>query len=487
MIMKPTPFTLAHDALLRPTRFAAYLEGGWPNIRRAALAVGLWLGALLILIGVILPMLLPLSLASLILAIIIAPTIAMMPAGMAIMLGGTSSTRTNTFFWLLRCQLAVAPPMGLLLLFGTSNLPLFAPWMPVFVIGLFWLIGLWAGGILSVKLVEPSARDEAAAVRWFVGGAALVLGGLIWWLAITTPTDIGVLALILIGLCIGVLRPLNWLWAAPLSLALALAARLGVRAECLRHCHPVTLDELVLLPLPGLSYLLCRACADDLEQGAEWLLVVADHPGQRGAARRALDRIIAQGTLAHLLLFWLSTCREGRALLQRYNDQVRPAHPLIVAYAALSRGVEPAEWPQVIEQHRDHLAKLDGLPGTELLLTLLDLGRAALAASRWSEVVQATCGLSRPPTPPAVESEQLWTAVTKLQDWLAAPAPTLLAESQTLAKALWAEAQQLTEQNMDGKPDEPPRLAWPADLVAAASEHLLFLIEIERRRGAWLC
>ncbi len=486
--MKPTPFTLAHDALLRPTRFATYLEGGWPNIRRAALAVVIWLGALLILIGVILPLLLPLSPISLILAIIIAPTMAMMPAGMAIMMGSnTLSTRTNTFFWLLRCQLAVAPPMGLLLLFGTSNLPLFAPWMPVLVIGFLWLIGLWTGGILSVKLIEPSVRDEAAAVRWFVGGAALVLGGLIWWLAITNPTNIGLLALILIGLSSGVLRPLNWLWAAPLSLALALAARLGVPAERLRHWHPVTLDELVLLPLPGLRYLLCRACADDLEQGAEWLLVVADHPGQRGAARRALDMIIAQGTLAHLLLFWLSTCREGRALLQRYNDQVRPAHPLIVAYAALSRGVEPAEWPQVIEQHRDHLAKLDGLPSTELLLTLIDLGRAALAASRWSEVVQTAAALPRLHAPPAVAPDPLWTAVIDLQDWLAAPAPTLLAESQTLARALWAEAQQLIEQNMDDKPDEPPRLAWPADLLAAASEHLLFLIEIERRRGAWLC
>ncbi len=486
--MKPTPFTLAHDALLRPTRFATYLEGGWPNIRRAALAVVIWLGALLILIGVILPLLLPLSPISLILAIILAPTMAMMPAGMAIIIGSnTYSTRTNTFFWLLRCQLAVTPPMGLLLLFGTSNLPLFAPWMPVFVIGLFWLIGLWTGGILSVKLIEPSVRDEAAAVRWFVGGAALVLGGLIWWLAITNPTDIGVFALILIGLSSGVLRPLNWLWAAPLSLALALASRLGVPVERLQHWHPVTLDELVLLPLPGLRYLLCQACADDLEQGAEWLLVVADHPGQRGAAQRALDMIIAQGTLAHLLLFWLSTCREGRALLQRYNDQVRPAHPLILAYAALSRGVEPAEWPQVIEQHRDHLAKLDGLPSTELLLTLIDLGRAALAASRWSEVVQTAAALPRLHAPPAVAPDPLWTAVIDLQDWLAAPAPTLLAESHTLARALWAEAQQLIEQNMDGKPGEPPRLAWPADLLAAASEHLLFLIEIERRRGAWLC
>lgn len=486
--MKPTPFTLAYDALLRPTRFAAYLEGGWPNIRRAALAVGLWLGALLILIGVILPLLVPLPLISLILAIFLAPTIAMMPAGMAIMLGSnTYSTNTNIFFWLLRCQLAVTPPMGLLLLFGTSNLSLFASWMPGLVIGFFWLIGLWIGGIVTVRLIEPSTRDEVAGVRWFVGGAALVLGGLIWWLPITNPSDIDLFALILIGLSMGVLRPLNWLWAAPLSLVLALAARVGVPAECLRHWHPVTLDELVLLPLPGLRYLLCQACADDLEQGAEWLLVVADHPGQRGAARRALDRIIAQGTLAHPLLFWLSTCREGRALLQRYSAELRPAHPLIVAYAALSRGVAPGAWPQVIEQHREHLAKLQGLPGTELLLTLLDLGRAALAASRWSEVVQATCGLSRLPTPPAVEPDPLWTAVIKLQDWLAAPAPTLLAESQTPAQALWDEAQQLTEQNMDDKPDEPSRLAWPADLLAAASEHLLFLIEIERRRGAWLC
>jgi hypothetical protein len=27
---------------------------------------------------------------------------------------------------------------------------------------------------------------------------------------------------------------------------------------------------------------------------------------------------------------------------------------------------------------------------------------------------------------------------------------------------------------------------WPADLIAAMSEHLLFLLGVEQRRGAWL-
>lgn len=92
------------------------------------------------------------------------------------------------------------------------------------------------------------------------------------------------LAPLLIGLGLGLLRPLSYFWATPWSLGLALVSRFGVPAQRLLAIHPVSRDELGLIPLPRLTALLVHACRADLVTGGPWLVWVAQHPSQGGAA-----------------------------------------------------------------------------------------------------------------------------------------------------------------------------------------------------------
>ncbi len=467
-----TPFTLAHDALLRPSRFAAYLEGGWGHIGRAALAIGLWLGATFALTGAILPQMLPIPPGSLIQGMVMAPMLAMMLAGLGVMMGSkTRSVRANTAFWLLHCQLAVTPPLTLLLTFGMSNLPFITRWEPLLVIVLLLLMGFWIGTMLVVMAMhQPHLhQSEHATVRWLVGGAALLLAGILWWSPTLHGTNVMLVLPPLVGLSIGMLRPLSWLWEAPFSLGLTIAGRLGMAPADLHRFHPVNLDELGLLPLPGLRSTLIRVCRADLETGATWLIALSHHPGHYGAVRGALHAIIRQGTLAHPLLFWLSTCPEGCTVLHTLREQPRPLHPLIATYAALSDTIEPGAWPAIINRHQSALADQNHLPGNTALRALLETGMAVLTASRWSDTLPAIHGV---PKLTGVEMDALWMIVHTVQSWLTNPEPVLVSERLQQTQNLRDEIRQI-----DG---------WPGALLAATSEHLLFLITIEQRQGAWV-
>jgi hypothetical protein len=271
------------------------------------------------------------------------------------------------------------------------------------------------------------------------------------------------------GLAIGLLRPLSYLWEALLSLSLALAARLGVSPLRLLRFHPVSYDDLCLLPLPGLTSLLVRGCASDLEAGGDWLLYVARHQGQRRAALRAVARAPYDLRLAHPLLFWLSTSSEGAALLNAMVERGGTQHPLIAAYASFAVVPSPDHWPFVLAQQRAAIGAAAQQPGGRAMLALLEAGVATLRADRWPDAIAQ---LEATPAPAGVEADPIWSALAAIQTWSRAPAPVEVVDRAASVRAIVAELQDL-----DG---------WPIALIAAMCEHLLFLIGIERRRGAWL-
>lgn len=336
--------------------------------------------------------------------------------------------------------------------------------------GLFLLaMGLWSAGTLTVALLLSTSRTETTGLRWFAAAAALPLAGLLWWSPPLRQSDALLLVPVLLGFALGLPRPFSYLWQMPLSLTLALVARLGLLpATRLLKVHPVNLDELVLLPLPGLTGLLVRACQQDVPNGTAWLLHVAAHPSQGWLARQALARLAA-GPVAHQVLFWLSTEPEGVRWLQRLAANVARPHPLIAAYAAFGAVEAPAAWPYVIAAHRPALCAARDQPGGVALLALVDTGAQTLAAERWSAALVA---LQDRVSSPQALPEPLEYALTTMQTWSDQRIPTLIDDRATALAVLWDDVAEL-----DG---------WPAQLLDAMAEQLVYLLLVEYRRGAWL-
>jgi hypothetical protein len=331
------------------------------------------------------------------------------------------------------------------------------------------LLGMWLGGGLAVLLILHKRQDEAATVRWVVAGGALAIGAALWWSQPLRAGEALLFAPACVGLAVGLLRPLSYLWQAPLSLGLAFAARLGAAPLRLLPLHPASYDDLCLLPLPGLSGLLVRSCITDLEAGGEWLLRIAQHPGQRRAVEWAIDRTVRQGRLTHPLLFWLSTSDEGIAVLRVMVGRERQPHALISAYAAFAQTIIPDSWPAVLEQHQAALTRAVALPGGQAVLALLDTGAGALRADRWPDAIArlgAALALH------GVAPDPIWDALASIRAWAGDAAPAEVTDRAAAVRSLVRELDALE--------------GWPVDLIAAMCEHLLFLISIERRRGAWL-
>jgi hypothetical protein len=469
--MRPSPFTIAADALLRPSRFAAFLAGGRRNVLTAALGVCLWIGAALAFVGLVLPQLVPIGARGIIAGLVLAPLFAVMLAGLGITLSGGSAgpLGIGVAFWLLRCTLVITPALALLFALGFSTLPQRGALDGLIVLGFVLLLGLWIGGALTILLGRSERHEEAAAARAVLAAGAFVVALLVWLSPSLRATGAALLVPFLLGLAGGLLRPLSWLWEALLSVVLAIAGMSGVSITRLRRLHPATMDELCLLPLPGLRALLVRACAADREAGAEWLLEVAGHLGQRRAALAALHTLIRRRAHAHPLLFWLSTSPEGAALLRALAERAPQPHPLIAAYAAFAAVRMPEAWTDVIARWRGAIAGAADMPGGRALLALLEAGHSALRADRW-EV--ATARLRAAPAPDGVEDDPIWVALAIIRSWADGRQPLLAAERAGALQLLQRELQA-----MEG---------WPAALLAAVSEHLHFLVEIERRRGAWL-
>jgi hypothetical protein len=401
---------------------------------------------------------------------VLALVFAMVLASLAGQLTSTSAPIVENFvFWLVRCQLAVAPCLAVLLalLLGLRG-PMGAMELQL---GLLTAatVAILMGGTLVVVLLRLRERAEAATVRWLLAAAALILALELSWSAVAPPGLRGLIAFFVAALGAGVLRPLSWAWEAPLSLGLMLAGRLGAPVATIRASHPVTLDELSLLPLPGLSSALARACADELDEGAEWLLAVAAHPGQERAAHRALQLILRRRRHIHPLLFWLSTTPEGANWLQHLDRRGTPVEELVTGYAALTAVETPDWWPVVIERHRPAFAAAAPLPGGAAVLALLDTGRHVLQADRWPAALGA---LRRAAEPVGAGDDPIWVALRLISGWARDPQPAFVTDQEQLLSALLAEIADLQ--------------GWPVDLIAAMAEHLRYLIRIEQQRGALL-
>jgi hypothetical protein len=470
MSRPPNLFTLAYDALLRPGHFAAFLAGERRALLWAALAVA---EALLVVDGfilLVLRQLLPLGLPALVYSLGVAPLLALMVAGLCVIVSGSLplSPQVNAAFWIARCQIAITPVLALFLALATSPALPQLQRAPAITFLFLILVGAWCGGAIGVFLALRPRGSKSAPVRWLLAGGALAIGVALWLSPPLRATPALLLAPACVGLAIGLLRPLSYLWEASWSLLLWLAARLGAPIERLRALHPASYDDLCLLPLSGLSSLLACACAADLEAGGAWLLDVARHLGQSGAAGRAIERMVHGGRLAHPLLFWLSTGVPGAALLRVLADSSDRPDALIEAYAACTRPGTPAAWPTLIADQRAAFASAAHLPGGASIMALLDVGAGTLGATRWPAAID------RLRAAPALFSEDdpIWIALDILQIWAQDRLPALADDRAAALRALAEEVYALE--------------GWPAALIAAMSEHLLFLLGVERRRGAWL-
>jgi hypothetical protein len=470
MSRTPNLFTLVYDALLRPARYAAFLAGGRRAMIWAALAVAEVLLVAVAEVLLVLRQLLPLGVPALVYSLAFAPLLALMVAGLTIIVSGNLRLppSINAAFWITRCQIAITPVLALFLALAINpTLPQLQR-APASIFLLLILGGAWAGGAISVILALRPHASESAPVRWLLAGGALAIGAALWLSPPLRPTPALLLVPACVGVAIGLLRPLSYLWEALWSLLLWLAAWVGAPIMRLRTLHPASYDDLCLLPLPGLGSMLARACATDQEAGGDWLLEVARHRGQSGAAGRAINRIVRGGRMAHPLLFWLSTSAAGVALLRDITERSDRPNALIAAYAMCTHSDTPAAWPALIAGQHAVFVNAAHLPGGAAVLALLDVGAGTLAATRWPAAIDRL----RAAPAPNNAVDPIWVALDILQIWAQDRLPALADDR---AAALWALREELQE--LEG---------WPAALIAAMSEHLLFLLGVERRRGAWL-
>lgn len=461
-MLRPSLPALLCDLLLRPAHLAACgARHPGTTARLALLALGTvaCTAGLLALLGTRIPLDAP--------ALIAGPGLALPLAMVAALplffnLPFDLPLAARLILSLTRAIVAVGAPaaVGLTLAFssafpGLQNDPLVGLLAAV-------LMGVWAGGSLTAALSVSPRRAEAGPLRWVGAAGALLLGGLIWWSEPLRRTEALALAPLLAGLGLGLLRPLSYLWEALLSAALAVAARLGARPGPLLAWHPATFDELCLIPLPGLAALLARACETRVSEGGPWLVRVAAHPAQAGAACSALDRLLDRGR-AHPTLRWLSIDAEGAAWLRQLADGVRRPHPLVAAYAALASVDNLAAWPAAIAAHRSAIAAAADLPGGASLQALVEMGAQTLAADRWQA---ATRALRFAAPDQEAASDPLWEALAALRAW--ADQPDGARASAPLPDRFGA---------LDG---------WPARLLDAMAEHLAYLLAVERQRGSSL-
>ncbi|MEI6777800.1 MAG: hypothetical protein WCK70_12950 [Chloroflexales bacterium] len=460
--------TLILDALLRPARFAAFVAGGPGAGRWAGLAAVEVLGVTAGLIAA-LGLFIPIGPVGLIAGpgLTLALTLlAALPPFFSLPVDYPTGSRLTFSFARTLISFAPSATMGLTLIFSSAFPDL--QHSPLVILLVTLLLGIWLGGTLTVALLVSPQRSTPPTLRWVGVIGSFLVSTLIWYSEPLHQTEAILFTPLLIGLGLGLLRPLSYLWEAPLSIGLALAVRLGVPAHRLLALHPVSLDELCLIPMPGLSALLTYICTTDITIGGSWLVQVAAHTGQAGAARRALDRLMRSGQ-AHPVLFWLSTDAEGAAWLLRLCATVPHPHPLIVTYAALAAVSDPAAWPSAIGRHRKAITDAASRPGGSAMQALLETGAQVLLADRWSTAMLALRAAS---IPQGVAPDPLWHALETVRTWSDSRLPALIHDRAHALAALWE-----TTDTLDG---------WPAALLNAVAEHLVFLLIVEQRRGVWL-
>ena len=458
-------FRLLLDALLRPARFAAFIGQGRRAALQAVLATIVWLGALFLVLVLGVGQVVPLDSTALVVGCMLALVWAMF---LSLVYGPPTiayyQLATIWTFALLRSLIAVMPVAAIFFVIVYSPAyNLAESTSPLLIFLLLVLFGLWIGGALTTALAIWRRRVEGRAIRWVAGIGTLVIAVAMWWASDRSVEEIVLLSSFWVGMSIGVLRLFSYLWEVPLGLGLGLAARLGVPASRLLPFHPARYDELCLLPLPGLGVLLAHTGT----HGPDWILRLARHPTQFRAAWRTVEHLVCQGRHAHGLLLQLSIEVEGVALLRAIVDETGRPHPLTAAYAALAQGCSPEEWPAVVAQQRPALAAAAHLPGGRELLALLDAGAGILRADGWPQAIGQLRAVSgHPDHGPGT----LGLPLVSLHTWADFRLPALLPDREQAIAAIWDEF--------------GDRKGWPADLIAAAGEHLWFLLTIEWRRSA---
>ncbi|MBA3944201.1 MAG: hypothetical protein H0X37_06510 [Herpetosiphonaceae bacterium] len=462
------PFTLARDLLLRPAHAGQRLEHG--DSWSAVAMTSLWVTVMLAFMILVLPQLFPVGTQGVGLGLGLSFGFVLLVIGVGVASANPRRSGKSNMIVVLRPLLATWPPLALVgtALFSAHPLST-APFAQMGLLLLFLLlVGGAIGSLLCLRLVLDPRATEAAAARAVLGSAALGLGTASFWLAWSPPPWPGLVGVVIIGIAFGLLRPLSWLWEMLLSLALAALARAGVSPWVLLTWHPVNYDEQCLLPLPGLTSLLYRACNVDIERGGAWLVAVAEHPSQARAAYMLLRRVAHAGQLAHPLLFWLSTAERGVAVLERACDLPRATVPLLHVYADFAQTTQPEAWASVLVRHRSLLVEHQGEVGGASLRSLLETASGILRAERWPVAVAAVQSLPRGP----LGDDDLWVMLRVVQLWVGAVEPEETSERVSLLQALTQEVGELT--------------GWPGALLATVSEHLLFLLHIEQQKGAWL-
>jgi hypothetical protein len=457
------PFVIGYDALMRPSRFATFLCGERRNMLAAVVATLIWIGTALAFVGLMLPQVMPLHRINLAAALLLSPWLALLISGLFIMSGDNELDPVrNALFWALRCQLAITPSLTLGLALGFVATPL---WL---LVSMLLLLGVWLGSALVVRLVRTSVLTVSAAVRWILAAGSVTLVGLMIWSPAFPTARLIWFFLPLLGFTLGLIRPLSWLWEVPLALALLVGARCGLAVTHVRTLHPVSLDELCLLPLPGLRALLVTACSVDLDLGGAWLLAVANHPGQRGAALGAVRTLIQQGTLAHHLLLWLCRHDLGRNWLHTLAATTAHLPPLLRGYTALMDVDDAGAWPGVIARHRAAFVQARHVPGGQAMLLLLDTGSAVLTAARWPAAAAALRALPAAYADTGMSDEP--GALSQALHLIAGAA----ADDPAFAHSASTPTIDTTTRSLTG---------WPQAMLDAITDHLVFLLTIEEQRA----
>lgn len=470
MSLSPRPdlFGLLCDLLLRPLSLVRAMSEGRVRLRWVWLVGGYVVGAAVGLLA-LLEVWMPVGWRAFVGGIGLALVMAWIGAAPFFFGPGVNlSLRVLMTFSFVRSTVALAPMMlvGFTLLFSPALVFLQQDWRVI--IGFLLSLGVWGGGITTVMLGLSERRDESRLLRWVAIAGAWFIAGLLWVFRPVDPLNSILWMSALVGFGLGLLRPLSYLWQASLSVMLLLLAWFGVPARRLLPWHPVFVDELALMPLPGLGWLLRRACRDEMAWAGPWLLRVARHPAQKQVAQRALDGLIREGN-GHIGLFWLSTDPQGIAWLQELSQATPSCHRLIALYAHLATVTDLAAWPAVIQAYQEVLTTLPPSPGGVAVKALLEAGASTLAAERWATAMAA---LARATPPEGVMADPLWEALTTVRAWSDQRLPMLLKDRAEALAALWETLDQL-----DG---------WPATLLEAMAEHLLYLLTIEHRRGVWV-
>lgn len=459
------PIILIWNALLRPSRFAAFLALGWRQVIYAACVTLLWTVTLLACINLLVGQIIPLGPHRVVLGIVF-PIVVVLPSMNAGFLFMNKSNQFNMlWFWLLRPQIAITPSFAPLisLAFSPGLGDGTAPWSIWLVYTLILVFSYHAGSFLGLGFAGVVRPAASLALRATAILMAIAVGLLSWWSPQLVATNLRLVSLIMAGLALNILRPLTWLCEAPVSLGLRLCGPSRLSIDQLRRWHPTSYDELILLPLPGLRALLMHACSSDLPRGIAWLLAIAAHPGQHPAAYAALRRLIEEGALAHTLLLSLSNSTAGRAVLREASARPGRTSSLIWAYVTLAEIREPGAWIEQIDGARSAIAAWPHVSGTPDMLRLLASSSAILHADRWERAVVAleSCPVS------SNRLDEIAGCCSLLDYWLEVATADIRTGAGQLAELV--------------KGAKLP-IGWAASLLATVGEHLCFLVSVEHRR-----